>query len=360
MSQLHINDLPNEIFHRIFQELPEQDIKAAVLVCKAWNEIGEDPIFWARAIVRIESGRDIQKLDIYRFQMLEIVEVNCTGGNRLDNNSEGNTGGEVEEECNQVEEEGTKCKWTKFEMTELFKAIQKIPMVRRIVGKTCRKCISTVKPELLVNVLTILEKVSVGGPGDFWCLDLAREQLEFLFTALEAERPNTLKLEVWEFCDLSHLSPGLFASAISNVTEVDLCAYDVSHEQMMALLSEVTDGNRPMRKLQVSTVLTQTLDSDILANAFKRLEEVIIDVKVDISSEEVSAILNTVMDGESRLKRLILHDIDVADLVGVDQGLIKRAMEKVGFIFSVYDDCGSEEDFSEDYDDIIMDIKLLF
>ena len=91
-----------------------------------------------------------------------------------------------------------------------------------------------------------------------------------------------------------------------------------------------------------------------------RLEEVTIDVKVDITSEESSAILSTVMEGESRLRSLILHEIDVADLVEVDQGLIKRATEKIGFSFSVYDDCGSEEDFSEDCDDIIVDIKLLF
>ena len=332
MSQFHIDDLPNEIFYRIFHELPQQDLKAVVLVCKAWNEIGEDPSFWASAIVRIESGHDVQKLEIKRFQKLEIVEVNCTGGNRF--------------------EEGIKCNWTKFEMTELFKAIQEIPLIRRIVGKTCRKCISSVKPELLVNVLTSLEKVSVGGTGEFWCLGLGPEQLNLLFTVLD-EKTYSLKLELYEYCDFSNISPGLFASAISNVAEVLLCSYALPHEKMEALLAAIAGGDRAMRKLKVPTVLTCSIDSDILANAFKRLEEVTIYAdQLDINSQDLSAILSTLVEGESRLKRLMLHDIDAADIEGVDQGLIKRAVEKVGFTFSVYvyDDYGSDLDFSEDID----------
>ena len=144
-------------------------------------------------------------------------------------------------------------------MTELFKAIQEIPLIRRIVGKTCRKCISSVKPELLVNVLTSLEKVSVGGTGEFWCLGLGPEQLNLLFTVLD-EKTYSLKLELYEYCDFSNISPGLFASAISNVAEVLLCLYALPHEKMEALLAAIAGGDRAMRKLKVPTVLTCSID----------------------------------------------------------------------------------------------------
>ena len=66
-------------------------------------------------------------------------------------------------------------------------------------------------------------------------------------------------------------------------------------------------------------------------------------VIVDIRSEQPPEQFST-LEGEGRLKRLMLHDIDVADIVEVDQGLIKRPRVKGGFICTVFDDCGSEED----------------
>ena len=139
MSQLNINDMPNEILYRIFQKLTPQDLKTAVLVCRSWRVIGEDPRLWARAVVTIYSN-DFDKLAVQRFQLLKEVNVTCTG----------------------FWHKHEDCHWTEYGMHELFKVIQEIPSVRRIVVPKCLKRISAVEPDLLISVLNRLEELCVG------------------------------------------------------------------------------------------------------------------------------------------------------------------------------------------------------
>eukprot|EP00092_Neocalanus_flemingeri_P010344 GFUD01011142.1.p1 GENE.GFUD01011142.1~~GFUD01011142.1.p1 ORF type:complete len:329 (+),score=72.57 GFUD01011142.1:200-1186(+) len=49
--------LPPEIFERIFQLLPPQDLKMVMLVCKRWKEVGEVPGLWSWASFCLNGER---------------------------------------------------------------------------------------------------------------------------------------------------------------------------------------------------------------------------------------------------------------------------------------------------------------
>ena len=38
--------LPVELLSKVFHLLPSRDLKAVVLVCRWWRELGEAPAFW--------------------------------------------------------------------------------------------------------------------------------------------------------------------------------------------------------------------------------------------------------------------------------------------------------------------------
>ena len=69
MSLTCITDLPEEMMVKIFSLLPPQDI---MLVCKSWSEIGEDPTLWVWSVLIVNSREDFYKLDIRRFQLIQM------------------------------------------------------------------------------------------------------------------------------------------------------------------------------------------------------------------------------------------------------------------------------------------------
>ena len=136
MCHIKIKDLPSEILYHIFHKLLPQDLKTAVLVCRSWRVIGEDPRLWAWTMVTIYSN-DFDKLTVQRFQLLREVKVTCTGFRNLH----------------------IDCHWTQYGMSELFKILSRIPSIRRIVVHKCMDLVSTVDPDLLVTVFNRLDEL---------------------------------------------------------------------------------------------------------------------------------------------------------------------------------------------------------
>ena len=48
--------LPAEMLQKILQLLPPRDFKMAVLVCKWWRDVGEDPVLWSWAMVTVTEN----------------------------------------------------------------------------------------------------------------------------------------------------------------------------------------------------------------------------------------------------------------------------------------------------------------
>ena len=180
-------------------------------------------------------------------------------------------------------------------MRELFKAFHEIPTITRIDVPSCKRGISAIEPNLLARVLNRLEgRLRVGWPrGMAFDFDLTHEQFEAFFTVMAEET----KLKE------------LFVSGRSGFT-------------------------------------SRVVSPDVLGRAVIQLEDVNI---CGVSCEQLLAILRSVVEGDSRLKRLRLSSLDpmdIVDVVDVDQDLIRRAREKVGEFFTL------EDWYAEEIEDI--------
>ena len=72
--QYSIRMLPTEILENIFSMLDLEDLHQAVLVCRKWRQVGENPRLWKRNGFRhleilVES--DLEFLDMRRMQHVE-------------------------------------------------------------------------------------------------------------------------------------------------------------------------------------------------------------------------------------------------------------------------------------------------
>jgi len=329
-SPTHISVLPNEVVFKILQHLSPQEVKSAVLVCKFLREMAEKPRFWTWSVVTVNTKDDLQKLKIPRLQMLE--EINLTKGSHNDSS----------DECTWIKEEG---------LADLFQVLGEIPTIRRIRGLEYCKGIQGIEPDLAVRILNSLEHLRLccgeaeeheeesnseedeEDDSDGTWLHLTKEQLELLFTAA-AEKTNLKYLQVSgqdmeEIPTFNHL----FAAAVS-VKEVVLREYhkvDITNGQFEALFAIIAAEDRPIRKLTCESYYIDPMgdrDPDMLSKAFNRLEEVTI---IGCHREDqMTAILRGLVEGESRLKRLMLKDVDARRIQNLDQNLVRRAKEKIG------------------------------
>jgi len=296
ISQVNIKYLPGEMMLKIFQFLPPSDLKSAVLVCKTWSEIGGESRLWTWVVVTVYTEQDFGKLNIQRLQMLQ--EIKVTHG---------------------------------FYLSKLFRVINGIPTVRRISGlESVYFAISEVEPDLFVSVLSRLEELRLyqhlTTPEQFEQLLIAisgKTNLKFLELYCETALGLSLSIEI---------DPELFAAAVSNVVKVNLEGSFISR-QLMALFKAIIAKDRPLKKLNVSASLAPIMDPDIMGSALNMLEEVTISYFVDGGHQRraITSILRKLVDGESRLKRLMLAKIYDSDFIdGLDQDLVRRAKRKVG------------------------------
>jgi len=293
--------LPQEILVSIFKLLPLKALKSAVLVSKSWKEVVEDPSFWTRAIVIIETVKDIKKLSYTRF--LKIKEIRVTDG---------------------CEYYGWGVSGVWVWVDKLLKAVDQIPTVRKIPGLGMCTGISGVEPGLVGRVLNRLAEVKLGVDYDGNEIPLTTGQMERLFSDMGV---NTSVKNLGVYCDISEISPEVFTAAISNVEVVTLAfEFFSSQQQMEALYSAILGGGGQLKNLTVR-MNHYRIDSEIMGRALNMLEEVWID---DADYEQAAAVLRNVVRGETRLKRLSFN----RDLSGgLDQELIRRGREKVDLLF---------------------------
>ena len=70
-----VQDLPVEIIFRILKLLTPKDLKMAVLVCKRWREVGEDPSLWKWCKITLNSKHDLGKLFVARLTQIQNIRV---------------------------------------------------------------------------------------------------------------------------------------------------------------------------------------------------------------------------------------------------------------------------------------------
>jgi len=311
----YLNDLPSEMLLKVLELLGPRDLKAAVLVCKLWRALGEDPRLWTWTVLKICNMEDLQKVNIRRLSRLQEIKV--------------------PHKCF-LRNVGVECIWKEeIKVNEVFKAIVKIPTVTRISGLGCCTGISGVDPQLLVNVFNRLEKPFLHY--------LTSEQIALLFSTM-AEDTNVKELKVSDHL-LSTVNQVVFASAICNVSDVSFVGCRlVTSELLEAVFVVLAKEDRPLRNVIVTTWEFPScgIDPALLALAVNRMEEVRI-YGLWFSAAQITAILRNLVQGTSRLKKLkvfVITDADVEKLIEeLDADLVRRAKEKVGkFCLKIFEE----------------------
>ena len=75
--QDHINLLlPPEVLIQVFYLLAPRDIKAAMLVCRLWREVGKAPSLWSWVVLRLYLGNQTDMLEFLEtWRMKNVREV---------------------------------------------------------------------------------------------------------------------------------------------------------------------------------------------------------------------------------------------------------------------------------------------
>ena len=299
-----LTDLPEEMVLKIFELLPQKDIKSVMLVCKEWMEFAENPVLWSWSFVHIDTKLDFQKLKTQRIHSLSEIDVKM---------------------CHNFFHTLGKCHWKKCELREMFEAISEIPTIRRIQG-----CIyycpnlSHVEPRLFATVFNRLEKMVL------W-MNHTREQTEHLLAAI-AENTNLRSLDV---CDVSSTSPALLGSALTNVEEVVLYDDQITRKQMEALLVAIVNkATLTLRKLILFSCPIHNIDPEILGTALSRLEEVRSEHSW-VRREQIKAKARGIVDKKSNLKKLMMNQMEPEEVSGLDdEALVKKAKDKIGEFYT--------------------------
>ena len=234
-NQINIRLLP-EILRHIFLLLPPEDLKSAVLVCKMWKEIGEDPYLWRWAMVTVNNDNVENISSLLRTGRLSLIETIVI----------------------------ISCSDTLLQSIINHKGLKNLT----ILGETKPACDPTpdtfmpdTDPGLLANLLAALQSVSI-------CeVYLTKELLEALMSKLIlGSRIRFLELSHMHLLELDDNQK--LSSALTSVETLLLHRTYITNEQLTALLTKVLGGTR-LSYLSISTDLV--MDNNIIKQVKERL-----------------------------------------------------------------------------------------
>jgi len=306
MSSTSISELPEEMLRMILRMLPPSGLKAVMLVCKQWKSHVDDPKLWTWSVVSVNTRKDLKKLQIHRLQLIQNIRL-CRSGS--DNTIDGI--------WNQPED-----------LTSLLQVVLDTPSITMLYGIESYN-FGSVEPSLLgsaLGKLDVLKPLHLFG-------NLSTSQVEHLFTAI-AKRESPMKELTVVGWFMTELSPTLFASAVSNVKKLKLAGF--STDQMLALVQEVAENERPLAKLDLSCCRIINIDPDLVGKALNKLEAVTFaSCRYGwVSHELVTATLRGVLGDGSKLKKLMLNDISSSFAKGLDRELLEQTLKKIGKFWS--------------------------
>jgi len=286
-SQKHINKLlPAEMLERVFHLLPPRDLKAVVLVCRWWREVGEAPALWVWVMLQA-SWKNIQSmaeaLGSRRLQGVRRLEVEDMAGR---------SNVEVE-----LEVPG-----------ELLQAVIRHPGLREL---DLAANLAMLEPELLAQAVTRLEEVGLG--------KLTSQQVSAICTAVT---PNSQLRVLGLSCDnLSIVDAELLAQAVTHLEEVDID--QLTPQKVTAICTAITD-NSQLKSWNLSYTDLSSIRTDLLAEAVTQLEEANL-AYTDLTSEQVETIF-AALDKPSQLRILQMSG---NNLSSVDPEVLAQAVTQL-------------------------------
>ena len=113
------------------------------------------------------------------------------------------------------------------------------------------------------------------------------------------------------------------------------CLCQVNIVTTIISVCNIAAEDRPLRKLTCLLHYIHPMgdtDPDLLSKAFNRLEEFTAYNCGD--KEQLTAILSGLMEGGSRLKSLMVEELNPKIVQNLDQNLVRRAKEKIGEFYT--------------------------
>ena len=271
MVMANINSLlPAELLERVFGLVPPLDLRAVVLVCRRWREVGEVPGLWAWVLLRTD--------------MPEVVAARRLGAVRA------LTAGAVSE--------------------DLLLAVVRHRGLRRL--ELANINVSAVRPELLGRLVERLEDVNL------FHTFLTRDQATAIFTAI-SQNSKLKRLNIGNN-KLSLIHPALLAEAVSNLEEVSFQQQMLNSHQPTSIFMSLS-GEAALTSHQIGAVFAvggrgtklrhlnlagnnlSSVEPGHLAQVVSRLEDMNL-YDTSLTSHQVEAVIQALVRPSSRLKRL--------------------------------------------------------
>jgi len=237
-SLRHINSLPREILLLIFRYLNAKELKTAILVCKTWRDVGEDPVIWKHhklvvSNVEVETGYLETILAFSRFTSLQHLEVNGYGQNaKMPVNN------------------------------EIYNSIFN-SSVSKLTLKHCD--VTELDFESFSSVLRKLRVLSL------WQVKMTPEQVTLMFNVL-AGGSNLVELDIgYSYLDLQILQTQTFVKALNKIRKVNLGHTRVTSQQLQSLMEKMSRRTL-IRSLDVGYRDLSLISRDVIRTAIRKLQ----------------------------------------------------------------------------------------
>ena len=334
--------LPAEMLEKIFLFFPPGDLKTAVLVCRWWQEVGEGPRFWLW--VRLSSlkwspSTIIEVLKSRRLEGMSQLVVWQVSEELLNaiSNHPGLKELLVVADLSSVDPEllvkvvvkmediGFRSTYLFTEQVErMFKALSQGSSLKILdIGEGCKKnVLASVEPELFTGIINHLEELNLDHAK---IIDL---QAQAIFDAIRGS--NKLKILRLRFNNLSAVEPEVLAKALNKLEEVDVCGSQLTDEQALVVIRELSE-NSNLKMLDMGETDLSSVEPGLLARAVNKLEEAELQ-DTNLSKEQIEAILHLSLEHTS-LKRLMIGSWNHGFTETIDQDLQDQAEHVIETVF---------------------------
>ena len=339
MEPVNINEvLPGEMLEQIFHLLTPDELKAAVMVCKRWAEVGQAPILWTWASITIgESdlgsiGEVLSSRKLSAVRRLRVTSplseetaiqaiVKHPGLKKVHLKVESSiqgSGGKprlLAQLLGKLEQ--LELLWPAFNLQESKAMCAGLKRNKKLNTFCLKKNnITSLSPNLLSRALIHLQKLDLDE------VELTREQttaaFELLLTSFQLKKLRIRKV------DLSFVEPSLMSHLVSKLEEVSLEATGLTSGQGRAIFEKLNE-TEVLRKLDLNGNSLSQVNADLLSKVVAKLEVANLS-NTSLNPRQTVALCYELVYGSSKLTTLLLND---NNLSVVNRLVLARAVSQI-------------------------------
>ena len=249
-----IQALPEEMLIKIFSFLEQQDLPMAVLVCRAWREVGELPWLWHKEEVVLgkQQVHNIQVLGSRRLEHVKRVHIL------------------------------PKYRMNEAQAEAVFQEILEHKSIKEL--NISQSDLSKVSSETLAMVVNSMEQVNM------FNAKLTSEQCEQLFHHMAAH--TRLAVLSIGCVNISGVTPATLAAGLNRVSIARLCSTAITTTQLEALFTGMAQGSE-LKEVDLGHNKLTEVDTNVIAHAIKNMETVKL-YDTHISRNQIESIIHNI------------------------------------------------------------------